>query len=432
MLVVDAAGAPAARAEVAFTDETGSNRLGPSTTTDAAGVARLAPPAGRTANVRSRAERGDEVALGCVRDVPVSGEVLHLAAGVFLRGRVTGPDAAPVADAFVRACNLAPYPYRSFLTTRTGADGAFRLGPVPLDFFAEGVEVLAHAPGHSAWTERLDVDAARRGDLSIVLAPVRRVHGRCVTEQGEPVVKVQVTVRPGLRWMNTDDEGRFDLKFDSSATVSLVGFPEAHAAFSVSSPAARDGATDVGDIVLHAGGTVSGRVVDETGTGVFGASVTLVADGLGDVRSGQADEEGNFELTAVGDGLHSVLADQDSHGETPRHGRVAAVRAGASDVRVVVAPGRAIRLRVAAAEDGRPLEFQSYLLLVRRSEATGFDQGTWSDCRCGPRTWACVLVPTAGRYDVAFAVPGRRAATLRSVDVKDDEIATANVVLWKP
>ena len=57
-------------------------------------------------------------------------------------------------------------------------------------------------------------------------------------------------------------------------------------------------------------GSISGSVVDSTGSVMVGATVKLVSEATSAVRTAATDVEGNFVFTAVAPGIYAVSAEQ--------------------------------------------------------------------------------------------------------------------------
>src|SRR5579859_1083948 len=56
-------------------------------------------------------------------------------------------------------------------------------------------------------------------------------------------------------------------------------------------------------------GSITGSVVDASGSAIAGAAVRLVSEGTAAVRASAADTEGNFVFTAIPPGIYTVSAE---------------------------------------------------------------------------------------------------------------------------
>ena len=193
-------------------------------------------------------------------------------------------------------------------------------------------------------------------------------------------------------------------------------------------PAAAD--EDLGDISLRRGGSVSGRAVDEAGEPCGSAKIRLLAADGTTVGRTETDEDGVFVLAGVGDGVHSLDADGFGMSDPSVFGRAGPVRAGDADVRIVLSPGRAVRLHLVAAEDGKPLAVNAFTLFFR--PAGSLENWTSMMTIGGAGSTICRAVAFAGVWDVGVSVPGRLPAAIRGVVVTDDAITDVDVVLREP
>ncbi len=199
---------------------------------DADGVARLGIAPRSDLLVLARGEGGvpsGRVFLG-LQAVPV--EVLvRLPPATVVEGRVTGPDGSPAAGVEVLAWRMVDRtPVGS---SRTDAEGGFRLGPVP----AETLLVAARRDGGPfAAVAPVDAEAWPHADLA--LAPEALVEGK-VTDSASmrPLAGAEVCVRVSLGPLGrlararTGDDGVFRVRAPVGAVVSLdsVRGPEAGA-----------------------------------------------------------------------------------------------------------------------------------------------------------------------------------------------------------
>ncbi|MFP2907755.1 carboxypeptidase regulatory-like domain-containing protein [Pyxidicoccus sp. 3LFB2] len=201
--------------------------------------------------------------------IPAGAEdvALELEAGILLQGTVMG-GGAPLAGANVTALDM----WRPrFFDTTTGADGGFRLGPVP---YRELYLVVIEKEG---WLPTL----VHLGDMhrQVTLHRPSRLHGR-VLSNGAPVPGAEVRRIPGQRLpvageyahgVTADAEGRFEWVL-SPGEYTLSASHEGRYALArvTAGPASPEVVLELGS-ALHVEGTVS----DESGRPVAGATVSV-------------------------------------------------------------------------------------------------------------------------------------------------------------
>lgn len=161
----------------------------------------------------------------------------------------------------------------------TGADGAFRL---PSRAGRQTV-LQAVAAGHVRSRQLIQ----NGGSVALLLEPAGEIAGRVLDGAGRPVAGAAVHAspvawRPGLSMDNPVVKTRADGGFllyglplgTCRLSVSRAGFAPASTVAEAAAPDSRTGVT----IVLSAGKTASGRVVDEQGKPIAGAAVSLTSE----------------------------------------------------------------------------------------------------------------------------------------------------------
>jgi protocatechuate 3,4-dioxygenase beta subunit len=319
--------------------------------------------------------RSEEVTLepGQVAEVELS-----LRRGVRVSGRVVDEQGDPVEGveihAYVRPTGSGMWSSRN---TATAPDGSFDVaglapGRVEIDVTEDGwvspeVEPLELANGES------------RADLELVVARGRGVAGRVVWPDGTPAAKVRVAVQvqPEVAqarastagWdydriateVKTNDAGEFEatgLDLGPYDVVAVKGrrevveepadapkrkFPKKqHRNYRATVRGVTTGTTDL-VIELSQGLTLTGRVVDDTGTPVERFRVHADSDGDSDrffFGSGQDIErsfrskDGTFALEGFEEGPWYVLASAKGHGDSGR--QLVEVTGGTGPVKLVV------------------------------------------------------------------------------------------------
>jgi hypothetical protein len=258
------------------------------------------PGAGATA-VRVEADAGPRGWGACTVDVDPRGGgratvTLVAAPEGVLRGRLVdgcprgGPRDLEGVDLLFQATLPNPYsvhaPLPIWRTARTGPDGTFEVRGLP----PIGV-LLSLAPGVAGWelpkgdlVRVPDAPAAGTWELVQEVQPRARVTGKVVGPDGEPVPGARVTdvgaVPP--RGALTGADGRFTL--DGLATLRRRGGVRLRVeaegfAATTTDPLLLEPASFYDGLLVTLGprlAVVEGRVVDETGSGVAGAEVSVV------------------------------------------------------------------------------------------------------------------------------------------------------------
>jgi hypothetical protein len=296
---------------------------------------------GLTAQAPGHAQKRVDIEVSRGEAVVDLGDVV-LDEGSAIRGRVRDTSGAGIAGAAV-SCS----PFRSrgaSVETTSEADGSFVAAGLRGGTYR--VHVRAAGFGHVLKT------ASVAETLEIVLEPAASITGTVVDEVGRSVESFQVeatSVPPelGRVWhgpgATTVADGRFTLH-DLTAGDYVLEITAPGLGRGVAGPlkVATGTTADAGRVVLKAGGTVRGQVVDSDGAALPGAIVwgRSTQSFPGGSTSGTSDGTGRFEIRGMIPGPASVSA---SHpGFAP--GQV-------TDVEVV--PGRPVEVRIVLTQGGR-------------------------------------------------------------------------------
>jgi hypothetical protein len=305
-VVVDAAGAPVAKARVSAQREGFSYSI--STGADGRFSAGL-----RSAGtyVVTAARRNGAATQPLRVEVPGT-EGLKLVVGeeLVLRGSVVGPNGEARAGVLVQAISssfptlmiakhvpqqqpldpaaLVPYARQTgqYLEATSTADGSFSL---PM-----GGEALVFAQVGQELSE--PVEGSPTAPVRLVLSPRARATGRVLDWNRRPV--------PGFSINSTrfnSAEGRFELPLPARGSVSLrIEAPLAPSETRAVEVPATPGEVPLGDILLKRGFTVVGRVLDARTHKPIGTPVTLGAKSDGGALDGTAVQgDGTFVLKRV-------------------------------------------------------------------------------------------------------------------------------------
>jgi protocatechuate 3,4-dioxygenase beta subunit len=175
---------------------------------------------------------------------------------------------------------------------------------------------------------------------------------RVTDERGQPVPAARVGLEdPTARVATTDESGAAVLRpvhvGPVGVSVSAAGYATARAVTSVS---ATEVTTELA-VTLHQGFSVSGRVVDDHGSPIAGAEISVA--GASDDASGggervESDGDGRFTVAGLAAGAHRLRASDGEH--APAESRPFAITdRAASGIEIAMQPGGVISGAVEAA-----------------------------------------------------------------------------------
>lgn len=225
---------------------------------------------------------------------------LVLRAGARLEVRVRDDTEAPVSGARI--------------VTDIGVESATDAGGLAiLEELESGssLQLAAMAPGHLRSERIVEVEPGT-GHAELVLERAHTIVGQLVGEDGAPVAGGSVRLQRGRKWgqEETGPDGRFEAVLESWTPAVLTLASAGSLELRVPVPGGEPGqVTDLGALVLPAGLSVTGRVLDgATGLPVAGARIwalregpdgPLVAWARGDLLETHTDAEGVFRLRGL-------------------------------------------------------------------------------------------------------------------------------------
>lgn len=313
-----------------------------------------APPGRGTLAVDAEGHAHTELDLDVPggRDAVDLGDV-KLDVGLAIAGWVRDPAGQPIEGA-----QLVVYLFRLRsgrpVEARSHADGSFVLAG--LDPGVQRVSVSATGYGD----RELRLDAGSR-DQEIVLQPAGTIVGLVVDAGGRPVPAAHLKARametkayaPSFPYeADASAEGRFSIEDLPAGRYLVIG----SAPGSLSAPRKNvtvdaGQTTDVGRLVLEAGGTIRGSVTDASGRPLPGSGVRLQSPGdrfrrIQELPESTTDVDGRFELTGVPPGRAVVLASHPGYAEGHSAALDVDPEAGPAETQVVLTEGGRIEGRV--------------------------------------------------------------------------------------
>ncbi|MCY1018007.1 carboxypeptidase regulatory-like domain-containing protein [Pyxidicoccus sp. MSG2] len=367
------------------------------------------------------------------------GLTLTLGEGLTLEGTVSSEDGALLAGARVTAVHTE---HTRFFDTESGADGRYRLGPLPLASYRVAVSKEGWTPELAQGTEHEQV----------VLDRPRRLIGR-VLSNGRPTPDVQVRAElwPELddgkqngvhpdRLTTTDAEGRFtfDGLWSSSAYLLTATRGGQHASLQVEQEAFPP------EVILELGSAllVEGTVRDEAGHPVSGAFVA------GKGYEASTDAEGHYRLGPMEPGPISVRVSASRYrGDSQR------VESGPGNVRVDFTLAATVPIEGVVVDDEGHPEANAVLKLEQYVEdgdgetySVGFtisdEEGLFRmeapapgafnlDVRTGDELIREQQLVTAPSSNVRVVLPRKTRVSGTLTDERDAPIPGARVELWR-
>jgi protocatechuate 3,4-dioxygenase beta subunit len=304
-----------------------------------------------------------------------------LVRGAAVTGVVRSADGKPVAEARVTFVGASDWNVRGderLDGVASDAEGRYRLAAVPAGSFRLVARHPDHAPGSSELVT-LDGITARPG-IDIQMPAGARVSGRVVDAAGAPVALARIRI--GVAGTGMFSDAPRQVFGDDRGEFSLSGLPRkklrAFASHESGSSATVDVDASSGEVkdlrlVIDVTGTISGVVVDPQGEPLEGIQVSA-GPNFRDARTRQADlsqwrlrgfpqeltdSAGRFTLTGLAPGSYQVRATRVT---APGRGRAWAgdgteAEAGATNVRLVLAPEGSVTGKVAFADGTAPVAF---------------------------------------------------------------------------
>jgi protocatechuate 3,4-dioxygenase beta subunit len=435
--VVDPRGGPVLGAQVTLEVEAGNEprqRLD-STTTGAGGTFRFESARARGGRLRVEAP-GFAVLEVEVTQAGALSRPIALQPERLLEGRVLKADGrTPAAGALVRV----ETPHGTTRWVETGRDGTFHLEGVPPGrgtikaWAADGAH--ASTPSPTQTTER----------VSLTLVPAASLRGRVVDgANGTPLAGRRVWLRgpSGMLGARSARDGRYELVGLPPQRYTVIVDDPDHVRFERGDVHLMSGVATSLDIALVRAATLDGRVLDEQGVPVAGASTRLSAAGqrpepwAGLESPGVASRsgpDGRFRLARVRPGPRQIL--QVSHPEfagSTISGLTLSAGLRGPEVVVVLRRGLSLRgvvknesghpvagAQVSAASEQGPMSFGRGGAMVRVNRAGGDEGARQRRAETGADGRFELRGLTAGAMTVRVTAPGLASVEREGIKPED-------------
>ncbi len=358
-----------------------------------------------------------------------------------IHGRVVDDVGRGVAGAKVeiRAWSGAEPDVRWF-TTRTGADAAgFFEKLVDTERATMGFGVETSADGFvEGWRAVKPDEYDPSQGIEVVMEPARAISGRVIDADARPIpgTAVQLWYGSESTWPTTvDEDGRFRTPSRAPRrALELVVEAPGFARRLIPIAAADEDIHDVGEIVFHRGGQVSGVVVDVDGRplGDIPLELAVVTTRTASAPTCRSDSAGRFAFDGLGGDVVTISVDGSQRGGPPGawryfRGSATDVETGRTDVRIVARASATLTLRFVDPATNALVDLRraTYgLRLEGTPEPERLGQGASSS---GALTSTTLSAECGRRYDVTVRAAGFEDGHVNGIDVGDVAKMTINV-----
>jgi len=376
--------------------------------------------------------------------------VVHLSLGIAAHGRVVETGGEPVPDAAVRFLAASWYgdAFGLLLETKSGADGTFDLPPLPSAAFDEQSSAFAleaRAKGWSMTRIFVTADTLRAGEVVVTLERGGFLRGRFVRPTGDAVGGEEARLTDGRSSVVSAQDGKFELPLPRGGGIVLAvqtpgdghhdTYSRAGGGYGAPKLLGRfrgdGGDIDLGDVTLSPGQPVKGVVVYSDEKPVPAGDVVLYLAGV-PVAQTQTDDAGKFQIDAIGDDSHLLVA-TEAAGENAwsgrRHASADGVKGGGADVRIVITGALTVVVKFQSAADNSPVVVPEVKV---RMDAVGATPRRYGWSYAGAHIENVRLeAEYAGRYTATFEIPGYDPASSDPFDLTTDGEVRITVLFRK-
>lgn len=354
---------------------------------------------------------------------PVEPLEVVLQPGGRLEGVVTDASGNPLADASVQTGRVMRTPTGPSVIlpespsgfVSTGEDGRFQVTELPPGELFLRAEKKGFLPSE---IRRLEIEPGiPMEEIRVVLERGATITGRVFDPEGVPVPRASV------RWIDhpsgggtglTDGDGRYRLEGIPLGAGTLEARHEDYPR--VLRDVELESGTYVEDFRLRRGRSLGGRVVDENGAPVTGATVILQADTAYEHEETGAD--GTFRFEGLEPGSYRLRAEASGQSATELPQPVRVADADVTGVEIRLSPGVAIRGRVVGLEQDDLARTQVAAIRadesVQRVAEPSWD-GTFVLDDVGPGSWRVLAMVDEGGMVVEEVEVGEAGADVELV-----------------
>jgi hypothetical protein len=258
--------------------------------------------------------------------------------GLTLRGRVENDLGEPLKDVALTTYTNPRSPQVETFKARSKDGGRFEL----LGFVEGSVFLWPKLPGH--YLEYAELQAGDQ-DAVIVMARTGAIAGRVLDDRGEPVAGASLNFRGSGklagRGLGSKKFNTAEFMFDELPPVAAhlqVTLPGFRSKTLENVSVASGQTTEVGDITLDRGRTVTGQIVNSKDAGVPGATLNAGLSGTYERSHLTADANGEFRFSGLPSGI--IEFETTAPGYSPKRQRIEiAAEEDPEPVRIVLENG---------------------------------------------------------------------------------------------
>ncbi|MDI1449499.1 carboxypeptidase-like regulatory domain-containing protein [Polyangium sp. 6x1] len=352
-----------------------------------------------------------------------------------VRGRVLDADRAPIPRFVIDVLTAAPDSFAAptpLLSKRfEGTDGTFELDQLPGWPVVVRATAVDHAPAFSTPVELASASDTR--EVELMLGDGCVLEGTVRDGSGNPLPDVfvdaearfaggtsEVSMEAASR-AESDEQGHFRIEHAPSGKVAVHGYDGEHAPSTVVVDMTGCKLAKPLELVMSAGGSITGVARKGDGSPLPGARLTLMQRAIGYVNT-VADEDGEFRFDSIPPG-NTLLELVYGHQRTSTAVRVQEGNVTERDITIHPTGKGEIRGRVTAG--GTPLAGVKILVATNRGREQGLDIRF-------PVTDKDGVYKIAGLPEGHYAVNVVTSAKTEGVQVDEGQVAVLDLDIAAP
>ncbi|RJS73907.1 PKD domain-containing protein, partial [Methanophagales archaeon] len=224
--------------------------------------------------------------------------------GGIIAGRVTDVNGTGIANARVETTDITHTILKYNLTNSTGY---YSIKGLPNNTYV----VTAYPPYGANLVTNSTTVTVTQGQTTFynfILKEGGTITGKVTYENGTGISDVEVEARgPGYGWTYTNATGDYTISGLETGTYTVTAYPlyGSNLVSNTTTAIVTAGETTVVNLILHPPATITGRITDENGTGIYNAYVDIWGPSRG---STYTNTSGYYTITGLEEGFYHVYA----------------------------------------------------------------------------------------------------------------------------